>query len=149
MMSEEIKHTPAPQDPDAPGVVEIVEGDYDRQEPAAGRIAGFVVAIAITIVAVMIGMTYYWQSVHDEQERINVQTKASEDLRNLRSREDQWLYQYKYSDRAAGKVQLPVARAMELIEKEAAENKLFYSTENQKVKTPEELAAEAAGPQKK
>jgi hypothetical protein len=38
---------------------------------------------------------------------------------------------------------------MELIEKEAAENKLFYSTENQKVKTPEELAAEAAGPQKK
>ena len=47
-------------------------------------------------------------------------------------------------DRAQGTVRLTVDRAMDLLAKEAAENRLTYSSKPYAVKTPEQLAAGGA-----
>ena len=49
-----------------------------------------------------------------------LQTMPAEDLAQLRAREDTILDGYGWEDRAAGMVHIPIARAMELVAKEAA-----------------------------
>lgn len=49
-----------------------------------------------------------------------LQTMPAEDLAQLRAREDTTLDGYGWEDRAAGVVHIPIARAMELVAKEAA-----------------------------
>jgi hypothetical protein len=49
-----------------------------------------------------------------------LQTTPAEDLAQLRAREDTILDGYGWEDRAGGVVRIPIARAMELVAKEAA-----------------------------
>src|SRR5207247_9692319 len=49
-----------------------------------------------------------------------LQTMPAEDLAQLRAREDTILDGYGWEDRAAGTVHIPIARAMELVAREAA-----------------------------
>jgi len=49
-----------------------------------------------------------------------LQTTPAEDLAQLRAREDTILDGYGWEDRAAGVVHIPIARAMELVAREAA-----------------------------
>src|SRR5206468_2965689 len=49
-----------------------------------------------------------------------LQTTPAEDLAQLRAREDTTLDGYGWEDRTAGVVHIPIARAMELVAKEAA-----------------------------
>ena len=49
-----------------------------------------------------------------------LQTTPAEDLAQLRAREDTILDGYGWEDRAAGMVHIPIARAMELVAREAA-----------------------------
>ena len=62
----------------------------------------------------------------------------------MRSAEEDLLSRYKFTDKAKGKVNLPLDRAMVLLEQEAKAGQLFYSGKPTPVKTAADLAAGAA-----
>jgi len=55
----------------------------------------------------------------EEPPEPRLQTMPAEDLAEMRAREDTVLDGYGWQDRAAGVVHIPIARAMELVAKEA------------------------------
>lgn len=110
---------------------------FDAAEPKAGFIAAFGLATIVVLVAVIFAIQAYYDHVTEEQIYVKVLEPVSEDLRNLRAKEDSELHSYQYLDRAAGVVRIPIHRAMDLLAKEAAENRLPYSTRPTPVKPPE------------
>ena len=70
---------------------------------------------------------------------------GSRDLGEVRAAEEDVLSRYKFTDKAKGKVNLPLDRAMALLEQEAKAGQLFYSTKSTPVKTAADLAAGAPG----
>jgi len=121
-MSEELK------------AVEANNPGFDTGEVNARGIAVFLVATVVLLVVVIGAVTFYFNSVQEEQVYEKVLVPVSEDLRNVRAREDSELGSYRYIDRARGAVGLPIGRAMELLAKEAAEGRLPYPTVNTPVK---------------
>ena len=117
---------------------------FDTSEPKGGFIAIFAIATVITLLATIFGIQYYFEQAFEEQIQTEVLAPESEQLKNLRATEDTQLYSYQYADRAQGTVRLTIDRAMDLLAKEAAENRLTYSSKPYAVKTPEQLAAGGA-----
>ena len=105
--------------------------DFDRQEPKARFIAVFAGGMVVVLIAVVLGIQFYFDRSREQQVYIKQMLPESEELQALRAREDTDLYSYRYIDRAKGRVRLPIERAMELLEKEAAEGRLPYSTKPQ------------------
>ncbi len=128
----------------AAGIVHTPEEGFDHGEPNAGFIALIGGAIVVVVVVVVVAITYLYDFAHDQQMDVQVAQPVSQELLDLRAKEDSDLYQYKYIDRNAGTVRLPIDRAMDLLVKEAAEGKLKYPTAPAPVKTAAELAAAAA-----
>jgi hypothetical protein len=117
---------------------------FDTSEPKGAFIAIFGIGVIITLVATFLGLQFYFDQAKEE-EVYNLQlAPESQQLRDLHSKEDTQLYSYGYIDRAKGAVRLPVDRAMDLVIKEAAENRQAYPTANVRIKTPEEIAAATA-----
>jgi hypothetical protein len=114
---------------------------FDTTEPKGGFIAVFGIATVVTLVATILGIQYYFDQAFEQQTYSEVLAADSDQLKNLHATEDQQLYSYQYVDRTQGSVRLTIDRAMDLLAKEAAEDKLQYPTTPYKVKTPEELAA--------
>src|SRR6185369_17826131 len=114
---------------------------FDTTEPKGGFIAIFGIATVITLVATIMGIQYYFDQAFEQQTYTEVLAAESDQLKNLHSTEDTQLYSYQYVDRAQGTVRLTIDRAMDLLAKEAAEDKLPYPTKPYAVKTPEQLAA--------
>ncbi len=121
-MSEEIR----PIEPNNPG--------FDTAEVNARSVTIFLVVTVVMLVVVIGGVQFYFDSLHDREFYEKVQAPVADDLRDLRAREDGQLGSYGYVNKDAGIVRLPVSRAMELLAKEAAEGKLPYPTQDQKVK---------------
>jgi len=117
---------------------------FDTTEPKGGFIAIFAVLTVITLLATIFGIQYYFDQAFEEQTQTEVLAPESEQLKNLRAMEDTQLYSYQYVDRNQGTVRLTIDRAMDLLAKEAAENRLTYASKTYPVKTPEQLAGGGA-----
>jgi hypothetical protein len=116
---------------------------YDRSEPLTVPVIINIVAIVVILVVVIAGVTFYFNTYRD---RIIVETQltpVSQDLLDLRSKEDQALNSYGIADKAAGTVRIPVSRAMDLVLTEAKEGKFSYPTAPYAVKKVEDVAAPA------
>lgn len=132
-MSDEHLH---PVGPDNPG--------YDPAEPNSTSLLVFILLSVLVLVGVFVGVTAYWDFMHDRQEEEVVLGKPSEELATLHAREDMQLKTYGYIDKGKGVVQIPLDRAMELVVKESAEGKPKYSTAPTAVKKEEPAAVATA-----
>ena len=115
------------------------EPDYEHGEPRTGLIALFGLGTVAGLVALVLGIQFYFDRVEEQQVYVKQMAPLSDDLLNLRAREDTELHSYQYLDRAAGKVRVPIERGMELLAREAAEGKLKYPA------MPTPVAAPAQG----
>lgn len=123
------------------------EEGYDRQDPDGIPIFAFAGVIVITLIASFAFVTYYYGAVYDNQVQAAIgDAVGSRDLKEVREAEEPALNNYKYLDPAKGKVNLPVERAMALLEEEAKAGKLFYPAKPAPVKTAADLAAPAGAP---
>jgi len=121
---------------------------YDRTDPHIGPILLNIVGIVLILVVVIAGVTFYFNTYRDRIIEETQLTPVSQDLLDLRAKEDQLLNSYGIADKAAGTVRLPVSRAMELVAAEAKEGKFAYPTAPYAVKKAEDEAAAAAAPAK-
>ncbi len=114
---------------------------YDRSEPLTIPILLNIVGIVVILAVVIVGVTYYFNAYRDRIIEETQLTPVSQDLLDLRAKEDQLLNSYGISDKAAGTVRVPVARAMELVLAEAKAGTPKYPTAPYAVKKVEEPAA--------
>ena len=117
---------------------------YDREDPQGIPVFAFAAVIVITLIASFVFVTYYYGTVYDNQIQAAVGNIGARDLGEVRSAEEDLLSRYKFTDKAKGKVNLPLERAMELLEQEAKAGQLFYSAKPTPVKTAADLAGAAA-----
>ena len=119
---------------------------YDRSEPLTIPILLNIVAIGIILAIVIGGVTFYFHAYRDRIIEETQLTPVSQDLLDLRAKEDQALNSYGIADKAAGTVRVPVSRAMELVMAEAAAGTPKYPTTPYAVKKIEDAVAPAAAP---
>lgn len=96
----------------------MMETGFDRHDPNARFLALLGFGSIFLLVAIVVGLQYYYDRVREQQVYVQVLAPESEALKNLRAREDEQLHSYRYIDRAKGSVRLPIERAMELLVKE-------------------------------
>jgi hypothetical protein len=130
-MSEELKPITA------------ADAGFDAEEPNAMGILLFTSVTVVLLIAVVIGVTYYFNNVYERREYEQVLAPPSEQLKELHAREDWELTHYQYVDKTTGQIRIPLNRAMELLVKEASEGKLKYPTVDQPVKKIEPVVAQA------
>ena len=116
---------------------------YDRSEPHILPIIINIVSIILILVVVIAGVTFYFNTYRDRIVEETQLTPVSQDLLDIRAKEDQALHSYGIADKAAGTVRIPVARAMELVLAEAKEGKPKYPVAPYAVKKIEDAAAAA------
>ncbi len=121
-MFEELR----PIEPNNPG--------FDTSEVNAKAVGIFIVVAVVMIVAIIGGVQFYFDSIQAREIFEKVGAPVSDDLRDLHAREDGQLGSYGYMNKDEGSVRLPIRRAMELLATDAAEGKLRYPTQDQKVK---------------
>jgi hypothetical protein len=119
---------------------------YDRSEPLTIPILLNIVAIGIILAIVIGGVTFYFHAYRDRIIEETQLTPVSQDLLDLRAKENQALNSYGIADKAAGTVRVPVSRAMELVMAEAAAGTPKYPTTPYAVKKIEDAVAPAAAP---
>ena len=118
---------------------------YDREDPQGIPVFAFAGVIVITLIASFVFVTYYYGTVNDNQIQAAIGSAVgSRDLGEVRLAEEDLLSRYKFTDKAKGKVNLPLDRAMALLEQEAKAGQLFYSAKPTPVKTAADLAAGGA-----
>jgi hypothetical protein len=101
---------------------------FDRQDPNARLIGLLGLATVAVLAGVVLALQYYYDTVREQQVYIRVLAPESEELMELRAREDAQLHSYEYIDREKGLVRLPVERAMELLAAESAAGAPKYAT---------------------
>src|SRR5580698_6767796 len=128
---------------------EIIPADpsegFDRAEPSAGAIATFMVGSLILLVLTILAIQQYFDHIWNQAVYEKVLAPPSEQLKEVRGRDDWNLTHYLYMDKASGQVRIPVDRAMELILQDAAAGKTFYPAKATAPKK-EEPALPAAAP---
>jgi hypothetical protein len=107
---------------------------YEKGEPRMGLVAAAFGGLIVGLILVVLAVQAVYDHMREQQIYVKVLEPVSEDLRNLRAKEDGQLHSYQYIDRATGAVRIPVERAMELLEKEYAEGRLSYPTKPAPVK---------------
>jgi NhaP-type Na+/H+ and K+/H+ antiporter len=132
--------------PVVPKQVINAELGYDRSEPVIAPILVNIVAILGLIGVVIAGVTFYFHTFRDRIIEDRQLTPVSQDLLDLRSKEDQLLHSYGIADKATGAVRLPVGRAMQLVLEEAKAGTPKYPTAPYAVKKIEDPAATVAAP---
>jgi hypothetical protein len=127
---------------------EIIAADpregFDRAEPSVGAIFGFAAGSMILLVMTILAIQQYFDHVWNEAVYEKVLAPPSEQLREVRGRDDWNLTHYLYMDKASGQVRIPVDQAMDLVLKDAAEGKTFYPAKEY-VPKKEEPAAPVPG----
>lgn len=116
-MSEENEQPVIPADPS--------EG-FDRDEPSAGAIATFAVCSLVLLVLTIGAIQQYFDHIWSQAVYEKILAPPSEQLREVRGRDDWNLTHYMYMDKPSGQVRIPVERAMELNLQDAAAGKTFY-----------------------
>lgn len=106
---------------DATQVNHQTQAGFDSGEPKVRYIAVAGVALFVVLAAIILGVQWYYDTVHEQQVFVKQLEPVSQDLKALHAREEAGLTQYRYVDRAKGTVRLPIQRAMELIVKERSD----------------------------
>jgi hypothetical protein len=114
---------------------------YDHSEPKAGFIALFGIGTVVTLLLTAVAIQFYLEQSREQRIYEQVLAPEGQQLKEQRTREDQALGSYGYTDRATNKVRIPVQRSMDLMVQEAAQGKYSWNTTPYRVKTAEELAA--------
>jgi hypothetical protein len=126
---------------------EIIPADphegFDRAEPSAGAITTFMVGSLILLVLTILAIQQYFDHIWNEAVYEKVLAPPSEQLREVRGRDDWNLTHYMYLDKASGQVRIPIEKAMELNLQDAAAGKTLYPAKAY-VPKPEIPAAAAA-----
>jgi hypothetical protein len=117
---------------------------FDRAEPSAGAITTFMVASLILLVITILAIQQYFDHIWNQAVYEKVLAPPSEQLREVRGRDDWNLTHYLYMDKPTGVVRIPVDRAMELMLQDAAAGKTFYSTKEYAPKKEEPAVAAPA-----
>ena len=117
---------------------------FDRGEPKAGSIAAFAIGSIVLLILTIGALQQYFEHAWNQAVYEKVLAPPSEQLKDLRNRDDWNLTHYMYMDKKSGVVRIPVDRAMELIVKDAAAGKTFYPAKAT-VPKKEEPALPAAG----
>jgi hypothetical protein len=120
---------------------------YDKTEPNSGAVWAFTVGSVAVLILVIFAVQGYFQDIYQKALYERVLSVPSEQLQDLRNR-DQWnLTHYMYGDlsKASGRVRIPIDRAMETFASEAAAGKLFYPAKPTVPKKEEDQAAAAPG----
>ncbi|HTB10721.1 MAG TPA: hypothetical protein VK752_04085 [Bryobacteraceae bacterium] len=130
---------------------EIIPADpsegFDRDEPSAGAIATFAIGSLILLVMTILAIQQYFDHIWSEAVYEKVLAPPSEQLKEVRGRDDWNLTHYMFMDKPSGQVRIPVDRAMELNLQDAAAGKTFYPAKEYvpKKEEPAVAAAPAAG----
>src|SRR3954471_16321077 len=124
--------------PDNPG--------FDTSDPNTPGVTIFIVLFVVTLVLVIGATIVYYNVAQQQHEEEVLLSKPSEELGNLHAREDEQLKTYGYINKEKGVVQIPLARAMELVAREAAEGKPKYPTVPVAVKVEPAAGAAAVTP---
>jgi hypothetical protein len=99
---------------------------FDRAEPSAGAIAIFAVGSLFLLVLTILAIQQYFDHIWNEAVYQKVLAPPSEQLREVRGRDDWNLTHYMFLDKPSGQVRIPIDQAMELNLKDAAAGKTFY-----------------------
>lgn len=126
--------------------VEVTEQGFNRQEPRYGLVAVFGLGSVVIIAVLILGLVFLYDRYHEQQVYVKQQVPIWQDLKGLHAREDGELHSYGYVDKTKGVVRLPIDRAMDLLAKEAAANKLPYDTANKPVPPPQPVGAAPGTP---
>lgn len=116
----------------------IIKGEvgYNRQDPTAGPVVGFAAAILVTLLLCFIFViSYYGWALETEQYRFQM-LPVAQDYKQIQANNDKLLHQYGFANKERTAVRVPVERAMELLLKESAAKKTFYSTAPAPVPVP-------------
>lgn len=128
---------------------EIIPADpregFDRAEPSAGAIASFAIGSLVLLVITILAIQQYFDHIWSQAVYEKVLAPPSEQLKEVRGRDDWNLTHYLYMDKPSGQVRIPVDRAMELVLQDAAAGKTFYPAKATMPKK-EEPAAVAPAP---
>jgi hypothetical protein len=108
--------------------------DFDRREPRSGLIATVSAVTLAVLVAFIAGIWILYNDWYDRIEQQQYLGVASQELDQLRQREDAELYRYGWLDKEKGLVRVPVDRAMELLASDAAAGRESYNTKTYPVK---------------
>jgi hypothetical protein len=119
---------------------------FDRAEPSAGAIAIFAVGSLFLLMLTILAIQQYFDHIWNEAVYQKVLAPPSEQLREVRGRDDWNLTHYMFLDKPSGQVRIPIDQAMELNLKDAAAGKTFYPAKEYvpKIEQPA-IAAPAPG----
>lgn len=111
-MAHEHEHDQQPANYDAPAHHDVTRAEADAVK--SGTILLLVVVTVATLIVVVLGIVQFFDvSARDEiDQKMNGQPNSA--LRDLRALEKERLSRYVWVDQAAGKVRIPVERALEL-----------------------------------
>jgi hypothetical protein len=122
---------------------------FDRSEPAARKIAVFVVVSVVALVAMILSVQAYFDKIWNEAVYEKVLSVPGEELGEARNLEAWRLAHYEYPEPDKKEVRIPYDRAKELFLKEAAEGKTFYPGKPTEPKPEEPVTAAPAAPETK
>jgi hypothetical protein len=124
---------------------------YDHTEPEAPPIWAFTAGSVVLLVVVIFAIQQYFEKTWNDAVYDKVLAAPSQELQDLRNRDDWALTHYSYQDKSKGVVRIPLERAQELFLQEAAQGKTFYpakatlpKTEAQEAEDAKKEAAKAA-----
>jgi hypothetical protein len=104
---------------------EASEG-FDHTEPQTPKIWAFTIGSVLILVVVIVALQQYFDKIWTDAVYEKVLEPPSQELQDMRNRDDWALTHYSYQDKSKGQVRIPLDRAQELFLKEAAEGKTFY-----------------------
>jgi hypothetical protein len=104
---------------------EATEG-FDRTEPEVTSIWGFAVGSIIVLLITIFALQHYFEKIWNDAVYEKVLEVPSEQLQQVRGRDDWDLTHSMYLDKATGQVRIPLEHAQELFLQEVAAGKQFY-----------------------
>jgi hypothetical protein len=119
---------------------------FDHGEPASPQIWAFTLASVIVLAVVIFALQQYFEKVWGDAVYQKVLAAPSQELQDLRNRDDWNLTHYGYMDKTKGQVRIPLAQAQDLFLKEQAAGKLFYPAKPTLPKKDEDTAPAGAAP---
>lgn len=99
---------------------------FDHSEPAAPQIWAFTVGSVVILVLVIFALQQYFFKIWDDAVQEKVLAAPSQELQDVRNRDNWALTHYSYQDKSKGVVRIPLERAQELVLQDAAQGKTFY-----------------------
>lgn len=86
---------------------------HETGEPKNFLILGIGLTSVAVLVAVMFGLQSYFLDIRDSEQHVKVLGKQSQELLDLRAKEQKRLTSFAYVDKASGRVRIPIDLAME------------------------------------